>query len=476
MSNGNGNGNGASAAPAQQSAADLGIQYNQTLGFFDLFNIAVGVIIGSGIMTMSTRAIGMTGRSVVVAFMMSAVWVICTGLPTILLTSCIRLIGGGYTQFSLFVSPKLGGFYMALTLLGQMGHNLYAQTFATYFADLVGRPGDTSYMKIVAAIMITGFYFLNFFGVDAMSKLQNAMSVLMLITLSYYCIRGLPKVNLGTFFGGEGWMTNGFGGLMNASNLLVYSLLGGTSLMPYSPDAKNARRDIPLAAIASTLSIALLYVFMGIVNSGILPMDQVWSINPNTGGIVGVNLTVIARSFMTPTEVSFFIVGGALMAAGTTLNGVIGSVTRPGVMMSVDGWLPRTMATLHPKYKTAWKWQIFYYCMTMMPLIVGFDISQVTNMTLLGSYTMTTLNIIGLFKLPKMFPDLWEKSMFRIPNAFFFPVMTLCTVVSANNIRGMFASSDMRSILVNIGVMSIGLIYSFVWWPKVTPTVSWEPA
>jgi len=398
----NGNGDGGSA-----STANVVPEYVQNLGFFDLFCIAVGVIIGSGIMTMTTRAIGMTGRSVVLAFMMASVYVIATSIPTILLTSCIRLIGGAYTQFSLFVSARLAGLWFAISLTSQMGHNLYAMTFSTYFADLVGRTGDNTFMRITSAILVTAFYAVNFFGVDAMAKLQNAMTVLLLVTLAYFTIRGLPQVDFANYFGGEGWMTGGSSGLFRAATLLVYSLTGGTSLMPYSPNAKNARRDVPLAAVISTLGVAVLYTCMGFVCAGVIPLDQIYYYT-DAGVLVGRNLTVICRAFMSNAEVAFFIIGGALMAAATTLNGVIGSVTRSAVMMSIDGWLPKGMATIHPKYNTAWKWQIFYYCMTMMPIIFNLNISQVTNVTLLGSYLSSFFNIAGLFKLPKMFPEQWS--------------------------------------------------------------------
>ena len=75
--------------------------YERTLGFWDLFFISVGVIIGSGVLVFTGRGIAQTGRSVCLAYIGAAVWVVCTAIPTFLMCSCIRLIGGGYTQCNL---------------------------------------------------------------------------------------------------------------------------------------------------------------------------------------------------------------------------------------------------------------------------------------------------------------------------------------------------------------------------------------
>ena len=50
----------------------------------NLMSMAVGQIIGSGVMVMSIVALGMTGRSVNIAFVVAAVLTCIGALPTIL--------------------------------------------------------------------------------------------------------------------------------------------------------------------------------------------------------------------------------------------------------------------------------------------------------------------------------------------------------------------------------------------------------
>lgn len=80
---------------------------NRVLGVKELMGIAIGQIIGAGIMSMMGIAINYTGRSANLAFMLSAVFTMCTFFPSIFISSCIRMRGGLYTQFGIFVGETL---------------------------------------------------------------------------------------------------------------------------------------------------------------------------------------------------------------------------------------------------------------------------------------------------------------------------------------------------------------------------------
>jgi len=449
--------------PSTPSSGESLPDYKRTLGFWDLFSISVGIIVGSGVLVFTGRAIAITGRSVCLAYLLACVWVVCTALPTILMCSVIRLLGGAYTQSNLFLGERWGGFYLAIYILSQMGLNLYAQTFALYFCQLFRL--ETQLEKPVAAVMITVFYLVNFFGVDAMAKVQNLMTGVLLLALIWFTVRGLPRVQWGSFFDHD-FLPAGLGGLFQASTLLTYSLMGATMLMPYSAEAKNPQRDLPLAAAISTFAIAVLFALMGVVCSGILPVEQV----------AGQTLGVVAQAFLSTPEYLFFMIGGALMASATTLNGLIGSVPKPLVMMSHDGWLPRSLGALHPKYKTAYRYLFLYYLITMAPLLLGVDISAISDLTLLGTYTQQALFIFFMRRIPEMFPEAWERSIFHMPRAVFEAVMWVCFVGSCLNVYGQIRNSDAATIAVNLAVMAVGVAFSLVWYRsgrvKVSP--SWE--
>ena len=57
------------------------MQLNRSLGFWDVFAIALGQVIGSGIMVLVGIGIGFTGYGIVLAFMLSALLSIIKQIP-----------------------------------------------------------------------------------------------------------------------------------------------------------------------------------------------------------------------------------------------------------------------------------------------------------------------------------------------------------------------------------------------------------
>ena len=70
---------------------------HKRLNFSDCMGMAVGQIIGSGIMVLTGIVIGLTGHGTPYAFIMGALLAIATCIPFIILTSTIPASGAGYT-------------------------------------------------------------------------------------------------------------------------------------------------------------------------------------------------------------------------------------------------------------------------------------------------------------------------------------------------------------------------------------------
>ena len=119
----------------------------RTLGKKELMGIAIGQIIGAGIMSMMGVAIAMTGRSANLAFMLSAMFTMCTFFPSIFITSCIRMRGGMYTQFAIFAGDKWAGYYSVVYFITNMSLAMYALSFAQYALALLPTGGS---QKVIA--------------------------------------------------------------------------------------------------------------------------------------------------------------------------------------------------------------------------------------------------------------------------------------------------------------------------------------
>ena len=67
------------------------------LGRGDLVAMAIGNVIGGGIMSLLGIAIGLTGRSIVISLIICTFMVLLSSIPQIFSSSTIQLEGGFYT-------------------------------------------------------------------------------------------------------------------------------------------------------------------------------------------------------------------------------------------------------------------------------------------------------------------------------------------------------------------------------------------
>ena len=449
-------------APAGSSTKDLA----RTLGKKELMGIAVGQIIGAGIMSMMGVAIAMTGRSANLAFMLSAVFTMCTFFPSIFITSCIRMRGGMYTQMAIFAGDKWAGYYSVVYFITNMSLAMYALSFAQYAIALLPSGGSE---KVIALVVGTAFFVLNYFGVDLMAKIQNLLVVVLILSLSMFAIFGLPNVDLANYFSNADglFLTDGITGFLTATAYLGFATGGATVILGVSAECKNPTKDIPFVIIVSTVSVAILYGLVATAAAGVLPVAEV----------ANQPLTLVANQILPQPLYVLFIVGGAMFALATTLNSQIMSCTKPVMQSCEDGWFPQSLASLS-KYKTPWKILIIYYFILVVPILADLNIAQISSIVQILGYLNNLVLTITAMKLPKMFPEAWEKSQFHVPTPVFNTLMIITCAALLVQASFMLKSMTLQLIIFNVAVMAAGFIWAFyrTGTGKAKPTVSYEMA
>ena len=449
-------------APVASSTKDLA----RTLGKKELMGIAIGQIIGAGIMSMMGVAIAMTGRSANLAFMLSAVFTMCTFFPSIFITSCIRMRGGMYTQMAIFAGDKWAGYYSVVYFITNMSLAMYALSFAQYAIALLPSGGSE---KMIALIVGTAFFVLNYFGVDLMAKIQNLLVVVLVLSLSMFAVFGLPNVDLVNYFSNADglFLTDGITGFLTATAYLGFATGGATVILGVSAECKNPTKDIPFVIIVSTVSVAVLYGLVATAAAGVLPVAEV----------ANQPLTLVANQILPQPLYVLFIVGGAMFALATTLNSQIMSCTKPVMQSCEDGWFPQSLASLS-KYKTPWKILIIYYFILVVPILADLNIAQISSIVQILGYLNNLVLTITAMKLPKMFPEAWEKSQFHVPTPVFNTLMIITCAALLVQASFMLKSMTLQLIIFNVAVMAAGFIWAFyrTGTGKAKPTVSYEMA
>ncbi len=107
----------------------------KVLNRFDLTAIAVGNVIGGGIMSVVGVAIGLTGRSVVIALVLCAIMTLISILPKCFASATVRMNGGEYTLAALLGGKIFAGIYVAFWLTNFFGASLYCTSFSQYIVS-----------------------------------------------------------------------------------------------------------------------------------------------------------------------------------------------------------------------------------------------------------------------------------------------------------------------------------------------------
>jgi APA family basic amino acid/polyamine antiporter len=404
---------------------------------------AVGQIIGAGIMSLMGAALAMTGRSTVFSFGIAAMLTIVSAAPIIIASGTIRMRGGGYTMAALLGGETFGGIYVCLNLFSNLSLAMYALSFADYFLRFV--PGLPR--QLIAVGVATLFWGLNMFGIDKMAKVQNVIVTVMCVSLALFAAFGIGKVQPGFFE--EGFMTKGVLGVFQTAALLMFATGGATIIIGLSAEAKNPTRDIPMVCIIATIVVAVLYGFISVVASGVLPLEEV----------AGRPLTRVAEKVLPTPIFIFFMVGGAMFALATTLNSQFASATKPLLQASVDGWLPRRLAYIHPRFKTPMVWLTFFYLIALVPILTGLDISQVGSLVMILSNLLTLIISLFLVRLPAKVPDAWAVSKYKCKQQVLIFIAILSVVSACINLSLLTSSMTFSLIISNAIMLVAAVIY-----------------
>ena len=216
-----------------------------------------------------------------------------------------------------------------------------------------------------------------------------------------------------------------------------------------SGEAKNPTRDIPLAIILSTALVSVLYAVLGVVASGVLPVAEV----------AGKTLDVVAKEIMPSGVYVFFVVGGAMFALLSTLNAQFASSPKVILQGCVDGWLPKQIGYLHPKYKTPVVIMAFFYVIGLLPIFFGLDIEEIASSATLVSQVAATLINLCILRLPKLMPEAWERSKFHMPQKLLVLLTVLCLAIGIFNIVVLATTMTLPLLIGNIVIFVAMLFY-----------------
>ena len=157
----------------------------------DLFAIAVGGVIGSGMVTLIGPAMAYTGYSVWLAYLVAIIMGFFMVFPYIILGGTLRVAGGPYSIVTNLAGVSAGGLIAYSKLVMPILNSSFALALGLYLNELI--PSVSAKTLAIAGTVV--LFVLNLLGMDIFAKASKVMSTILLCTMVVYVIFGRRSVS-----------------------------------------------------------------------------------------------------------------------------------------------------------------------------------------------------------------------------------------------------------------------------------------
>jgi APA family basic amino acid/polyamine antiporter len=309
------------------------------MGRWTLAALMLNSVIGSGIFGLPANVHGLIGTAAPFAYVGAAAGIALIMACFAEVGSQFRESGGIYLYarraFGRFAGIQMG--WMAL-MVRVSAHAAIANLLVVYLGEFV--PGVVAPLPraAVLAATLSGLAYVNVLGIKQGALLSTLFTVGKVTPLVGFAVVGIVlaghRVPAPVFDAApEAWT--------HALLVLIFAYGGFESALLPMGEAKDPRRDVPVALAAGLLACVVIYVGVHVVVMAVLP-DPSASARP---------LADAAGAVIGPA-------GAALMAAAAVVSivGILGAgmVNTPRLFFALadGGDFPRVFATVHPRYHT----------------------------------------------------------------------------------------------------------------------------
>lgn len=423
------------------------------LSFFETLTMATGFTIGSGIITLTGIGIGMTGRSVFVAFALCAVLFLISFRPLFIMSSVLPRMSAAYSYSKELITKEAGGLYVYIYFFGRITIAIFGISIAQYLASLIPALNNPVGMKVVAAGVLTLFYIINLFGIKNAAIVQNILFVILVFSLLSFVIFGIGKVEP-DFFEQRAFFVNGFSGFYSAVSLLFFAVGGAYIIIDFAPKIRNPEKVTTKVIYIVTIGVTILYMFIGIVASGVIPQAE-----------AAYQSLVVTARIVYPNNLLFsiFIIGGALGALITTLNSSFVWYSSSLIQACKEGWLPKAWGKTN-KYEVPYILTTIFYILGLVPALLGMDLTVVSKIAVGMTILSILIPMAGILKLPEKYPEEWKQSVYskRYPKWRLRTMVVITYLIMSTQVYALLAGNPATAnVIILLYILGTGLYLFF---------------
>ncbi len=384
------------------------------LNLLDVSFIGVGAIIGAGIFVITGQAAATTaGPAIVLSFMVAAIAIGITALIYAEMSSIYPVSGSAYNYtyatlgefFAWLVGWNLLLEYGVATSAVATGWSGYFRTFidtnfhVTLPTALSGAydPTKGTFVDLSAFLVIFVIFLLLAIGIKESARVNNIIVYIKIAVLSVFVIFGLQHFDINNI---RNFFPFGFEGVWHATSLIIFAYLGFDAISTVAEETKDPTKTIPKALMLSLAFSTLFFILVSFTLTSMVSYKDL-----NVPDALAFAMVKVDEPFL-----ASIIALGAVVTI-TTVMLVMGlGFTRVAFALSRDGFLPKKLCEVHPKYNTPFKLTLiggFFlaFLAGFVPLKV---LAELVNIGTLFAYFIVAVAIIllrrkglvGTFRVP----------------------------------------------------------------------------
>jgi amino acid transporter len=379
----------------------------RAVGLAGLTAIALNGVVGSGIFVLPAAVHRLTGQASLAAYLVAAVL-------TALVVACFAEAGSLFEETGgpyLYARAAFGGF--AGFLVGWMfflarlaAGAAIANAFAAYVGYLAPGLGQGPGRVAVITIALFGLGALNVAGVRTGSWTVNVLTVAKLLPLLVFVGAGLFFVDFSRV---SPTTLPERASLQQAALLLIFAFGGFENASVPTEEARDPRRHLPVALLATISATTLLYVLIQVVAQGTLP-SLADSATP---------LASSARVFLGAGGGAFIGVAAALSTLGSTSAlALVG----PRILYAFarHGQLPAALAAVHPRFHTPHRAVVVYALLTWGAALSG-GFEQLAAVSAVARLLFSVSTCLAVPVLRRQRPS--AEAGFTVPGGWLVPLL-----------------------------------------------------
>lgn len=312
----------------------------RAIGTWALAAGIINITVGGGIFRLPADVAAALGPAAPLAYLVCA---IAMGLIVLCFAeagSRVSLTGGPYAYVEMAFGPYIGFLTgVLLWLLGTTAVAAVSTVYATNAAKLFPVFEQPTMRAVLLIATFGTVATVNVLGVKQGSRLNGIATVAKLLPLVVLVVAGVFFIEPANLTIAS---TPAAGDITRASIVLIFAFSGiETALVP-SGEVKDPARSVPRAVFVAMLAITLLYIALQLVAQGVLGSALATSTTP---------LADAAGAVLGPWGRVLLLLAVVISTFGY-LSGMTLAVPRALFAFGRDGFLPRVVAAVHPRYHT----------------------------------------------------------------------------------------------------------------------------